>query len=132
MDVKTTFLRVELEEEIYMKKPRGFAVKGKKECVCRLKMSLYVLKQSPRMWYQKFDTFIRGLGFTIRKVEHCVCFKSIGDRVIYLVMYVHHKLLIGNKKEIVQNLNTQLYSKFSMKDLDAANFFRACKLNEIR
>eukprot|EP00253_Pinus_taeda_P013916 PITA_13916 len=41
-----------------MKQPEGFAVKGKKEMVCRLKKSLYGLKQSPRM-YQKFDTFIR-------------------------------------------------------------------------
>ena len=55
MDVKTTFLHGDLEEEIYMKQPEGFMVKGKKELVCRLKKSLYGLKQSPRMWYQKFD-----------------------------------------------------------------------------
>ena len=62
MDVKTTFLHGDLEEEIYMKQPEGFAVKGKKELVCKLKKSLYGLKQSPRMWYQKFDTFIRDLA----------------------------------------------------------------------
>eukprot|EP00253_Pinus_taeda_P031926 PITA_31926 len=33
MDVKATFLHEDLEEEIYMKKPKGFAVKGKKELV---------------------------------------------------------------------------------------------------
>jgi hypothetical protein len=58
MDVKTTFLHGDLKEEIYMKQPEGFVVKGKKELVCKLKMSLYGLKQSPRMWYQKFDTYI--------------------------------------------------------------------------
>eukprot|EP00253_Pinus_taeda_P033186 PITA_33186 len=31
MDVKTTFLHGDLEEEIYMKQPEGFVVKGKKE-----------------------------------------------------------------------------------------------------
>ena len=51
MDVKTTFLHGDSEEEIYMKQPKGFAVKGKKELVCKLKKSLYGLKQSPRMWY---------------------------------------------------------------------------------
>jgi len=51
MDVKTTFLHEDLEEEIYMKQPEGFVVKGKKELVCKLKKSLYGLKQSPRMWY---------------------------------------------------------------------------------
>ena len=53
MDVKTTFLHEDLEEEIYMKQLEGLAVKGKKELVCKLKKSLYGLKQSPRMWYQK-------------------------------------------------------------------------------
>jgi hypothetical protein len=53
MDVKTTFLHGDLEEEIYMKQPEGFVVKGKKELVCKMKKSLYGLKQSPRMWYQK-------------------------------------------------------------------------------
>jgi hypothetical protein len=68
MDVKTTFLHGDLEEEIYMKQPEGFVVKGKKELVCRMKKSLYGLKQSPRMWYQKFDTYMLGLGFTRSKV----------------------------------------------------------------
>ena len=72
MDVKTTFLHEDLEEEIYMKQLEGFAVKGKKELVCKLKKSLYGLKQSPRKWYQKFDTFIQGLGFTRSKEDHCV------------------------------------------------------------
>ena len=94
MDVKTSFLHEDLEEEIYMKQPEGFMVKGKKELVCRLKKSLYGLKQSPRMWYQKFDTYIQGLGFTRSKEDHCVYFKLIGDRVIYLVLYVDDMLLI--------------------------------------
>eukprot|EP00253_Pinus_taeda_P022579 PITA_22579 len=122
MDVKTTFLHGDLEEEIYMKQPEGFAVKGKKELVCKLKKSMYGLKQSPRMWYQKFDTFIRGLGFTRSKADHCVYFKLIGGRFIYLVLYVDDMLVVGNDKEIIQDLKTQLSSKFDMKDLGAANY----------
>src|SRR6202140_1037746 len=122
MDVKTAFLHGDLEEEIYMNQPEGFAVKGKKELVCKLKKSLYGLKQSPRMWYQKFITFIRGLGFTRNREDHCVYFKLIGDRVIYLVLYVDDMLLVGNDKEIIQDWKAQLSSKFDMKDLGAANY----------
>ena len=86
MDVKTTFIHGDLEEEIYMKQPEGFMLKGKKGLVCRLKKSLYGLKKSPRMWYQKFDTYIQGLGFTKSKEDHRVYFKSSGDHVIYLVL----------------------------------------------
>jgi hypothetical protein len=44
MDVKTTFLHGDLEEEIFMKQPEGYAVKGNKELVCKLKKSLYGFK----------------------------------------------------------------------------------------
>jgi hypothetical protein len=101
MDVKTTFLHGDLEEEIYMKQLEGFVVKGKKELVCKLKKSLYGLKQSPRMWYKKIDTYMLGLGFTRSKEDHYVYFKLIGDHLIYLVLYVDDMLLIGNNKEII-------------------------------
>jgi hypothetical protein len=76
-------------------------VKGKKESVWKMKMSLYRLKKSPRMWYQKFDTYMLVLGFTRSKEDHCVYFKLIGDHLIYLVLYVDDMLLIGNNKEII-------------------------------
>jgi len=132
MDVKITFLHGDLEEEIYVKQPKGFVVKGKKELVCKLKKSMYGLKQSPRMWYQKFDTFIRGLGFTRSKEDHCVYFKLIGGHVIYLVLYVDDMLLVGNDKEIIQDLKTQLSSKFNMKDLDVENYIFGMEIKRDR
>lgn len=44
MDVKTTFLHGDLEEEIYMKQPKCFIIKGKEELVCKLKKSPYGFK----------------------------------------------------------------------------------------
>jgi len=74
------------------------------------------------MWRLKFDTFIRALSFTRSKPDHCVYFKLFGDRVIYLVLYVDNMLLVGNDKEIIQDLKTQLSSKFDMKYLGVANY----------
>jgi hypothetical protein len=62
------------------------------------------------------------LGFTRSKEDHCMYFKLIGDHFIYLVLYVDDMLLIGNNKEIIQDVKTQLSSKFDMKDIDASNF----------
>ena len=43
LDVKTTFLHGDLEEEIYIEQPKGFLELGKEHLMCRLKKSLYGL-----------------------------------------------------------------------------------------
>lgn len=58
LDVKTAFLHGDLDEEIYMEQLEGFVQHRNKIFVCRLKKSLYGLKQSPRQWYKKFDFFM--------------------------------------------------------------------------
>jgi hypothetical protein len=122
MDLKTTFLHGDLEEEIYMKHPKGFIVKGKKELVRKLKKSPYGLKQSPRMWYQKFDTYILGLGFVRSRDDHCVYSKKVGNNFIYVVLYVDDMFLVGNNMDDIKEVKSYLSSKFDMKDLSAANF----------
>ena len=92
--MKTLFLQGDMEEEIYMKKLEGFIVKGKKVLVCKLNKSLYGLKKSPRIWYQKFDTYILGLGFMRSKFDQCVHSKQVGDHFINIVLYVDDMLLI--------------------------------------
>jgi hypothetical protein len=48
MDVKTTFLNGELDEEINMDQPNGFVVKGQESKVCKLLKSLYGLIQASK------------------------------------------------------------------------------------
>jgi len=50
LDIKTTFLHGDLEEEIHMEQPEGFVEPRKKHLVCHLKKSHYGLKQALRQW----------------------------------------------------------------------------------
>lgn len=88
LDVKTTFLHGELEEEIYMDQPEGFIVPGKEEFVCKLKKFLYGLKQSPRQWYKRFDSFMISRGFSRSQYDSCVYIKFVDGSPIYLLLYV--------------------------------------------
>ncbi len=62
MDVTAAFLTGELKEDVFMEQPEGFAVKGQEHLVCKLKKSLYGLKQSQRCWNQALASTIAGNG----------------------------------------------------------------------
>eukprot|EP00253_Pinus_taeda_P026087 PITA_26087 len=61
MDVKNAFLHRDLSKEIYMEQPHGFIQDS--SLVCGLKKSLYELKQAPRAWYAKMDSFLLSQHF---------------------------------------------------------------------
>lgn len=63
MDVTTTFLHADLDEEIFMRQRKGFQDKRNPNHVCLLSKSLYGLKQSPKQWYMKFDSFFTIASF---------------------------------------------------------------------
>ena len=54
MDVKTAFLNGDLNETIFMAQLESFAIKGKEHMGCKLKKSIYGLKQASRQWNLKF------------------------------------------------------------------------------
>ena len=66
MDVDTAYLNAPISEEIYMRQPAGFEERnaGGQPLVCRLRKSLYGLKQSARNWHGRLDAYLKSLGLT--------------------------------------------------------------------
>ena len=128
MDVKTAFLNGNLEEEIYMMQLEGFIAKNQKHMVCKLKRSIYGLKQASKSWNIKFDQAIKSFGFEQNLDEPCV-YKRHRDKVVmFLVLYVDDILLIGNDVGVMSLVKVWLSSQFDMKDLGEANFILGIKL----
>ncbi|KAE8673308.1 hypothetical protein F3Y22_tig00111794pilonHSYRG00058 [Hibiscus syriacus] len=122
LDVKTTFLHGNLEEEIYMFQPEGFEEKEKKNLVCRLNKSLYGLKQALRCWYKRFDSFIMCLGYNRLNADPCAYFKrSGGNDFVILLLYVDDILVAGPNKDHIKELKAQLAREFEMMDLGSTN-----------
>jgi hypothetical protein len=93
MDVKTTFLNGELDEEIFIDQSIGFVMKGQERKVCKLNRSLYGLKQSSRQWYKRFHQEIISNGFLMIEEDHCVYVKRSEGSFIILSLYVYDILL---------------------------------------
>lgn len=119
MDVKTAFLHGDLEETIYMQQPEGFIEDEGK--VCLLRKSLYGLKQSPRMWYKRFDDFLVRTGFNRCRYDSCVyVLKRSKKCIMYLLLYVDDILLASASMEEIARFKVKLSSEFEMKDLGPA------------
>jgi len=118
LDVKTDFLHGNLKETIYMNHPEGFEEGENK--VCLLKKSLYGLKQSPRMWYLKFDEFLIRYDFIRNRYDSCVYILKKKVCVLYLLLYVDDILIASANKEEIRQLKESLNTEFEMKDLGSA------------
>ena len=88
MDMKTTFLNDEIEEEVYIEQPNGFVIHGKESHVCKLKKDLYGLKQAPRAWYARIDGYLMTLGFSKSVVDANLYYKVDNGESLILIVYV--------------------------------------------
>ncbi|CAM8977517.1 unnamed protein product [Rhodiola kirilowii] len=121
LDVKTVFLHGNLDETIYMRQPEGFIVGDPKNKVCLQKRSLYGLKQSPRLWYRRFDEFMINCGFKRADFDWCIYNKHVQDESeIYLLLYVDDMLIASHDIIAINNLKVQLSTNFEMKDFGSA------------
>ena len=122
MDVHNAFLHGDLEEEVYMKMPPGFSTQqpGK---VCRLRKSLYGLRQAPRCWFSKLTTALKRYGFLQSQSDYSL-FTLNRDKIhLSILVYVDDLVLAGNNGVAIQKFKDYLCHCFHMKDLGTLKYF---------
>ena len=128
MNVKTAFLNGYLEEDVYMAQPEGFVNPTHPNKVCKLKKSIYGLKQASRTWNHRFDEEVKKFGFIKNGDEACVYKKASGSIITFLVLYVDDILLFGNDIPTMEGIKAWLGSCFSIKDLGEAAYILGIKI----
>ncbi|XP_059638821.1 retrovirus-related Pol polyprotein from transposon TNT 1-94 [Cornus florida] len=113
-----------------MQQSEGFSVKGKEKLECKLKKSLYSLKQAPRQWYKKFDGFMKRHGYNKCNADHCYYFKRFKSSFIILLLYVDNMLVAGSDFKEISKLKKQLSNEFEMKDLGAVKQILAMRISK--
>jgi len=130
VDVKTTFLNGNLEEEIYINIPEGHRPEGisddewhqeTKTKVLKLKKSLYGPKQAPKCWNKKIDESLQRFGLKRLNSDQAVYVRADssleGQKELYLALYVDDMLIAGGDIKEIEYLKTYLGYEFTMTDL---------------
>ena len=115
MDVKNAFLHGDLKEEIYMVLPPGLSSSSSLD-VCKLKRSLYGLKQSPRAWFDKFISTLLQFSFKQSQYDSSLFLCKTSTGIVILLIYVDDIVITGTDSVLIARLQ-HLQASFHMKDL---------------
>jgi hypothetical protein len=88
MDVKNVFLHGDLQEEVYMEQPPRYVDQIHPNLVCRLKKTLYNLKQAPRAWSDKIGHYLIISGFKTSNADFSLYVKKTNHGIVVIVIYV--------------------------------------------
>jgi hypothetical protein len=134
MDVVTAYLYGSLDSDIYMKVPDGLSIPDQSAnrnmyCV-KLKRSLYGLKQSGRMWYNRLREYLLQKGYSNSDDCPCVFIKKSFTGFCIISVYVDDLNIIGNPRDIDEARN-HLKTEFEMKDLGKTKFFLGLQIEHL-
>ncbi|KAF7371927.1 polyprotein [Mycena venus] len=117
IDVVAAYLNGKLEETVYMKQPPDFD--DGTGCVCKLKLSIYGLRQSGRNWNQKLDTAFKSLGFTRLIADQCVYIRRepATSSPTIVAVHVDDMTLFAHTNGELTQLKGELASQFNVTDL---------------
>ena len=133
LDVKNAFLNGDLEEEVYMDVPPGLETQFNGSKVCRLRKSLYGLKQSPRAWFERFTKAVKCYGYSQCQIDHTLFIKhTSGGKTTVLIVYVDDIILTGDDEEEIQKLKKFLATEFEIKDLGSLKYFLGMEIARSR
>jgi len=123
LDIKNVFLNGILDEEVLWIPP-GFVAQG--ECakkVCKLKKSLYGLKQSSKTWFRCFASVIQEFDLCRSEKDHSVFWQIQYGKRILLVVYVDNILITGDDTKGIDRVKKYIQKQFQNKDLRSLKYF---------
>ena len=106
-----------------MEQPSSFVAQWERAKVCRLKKSLYALKQSPRAWFGRFALVIQEFRLCRSEKDHSVFWRIQHGKSILLVVYVDDIVITGDDVKGINNLKKYLQKHFQTKNLGSLKYF---------
>ena len=115
-DIKTAFLNGKLDKDtcIYMKQPPGFEVGTK---VCKLKKSLYGLKQAAKSWNDEINRVLLLCGCVQSNIDPCLYSVRRNDQIGYVLVYVDDLIIAGENDDVIDFVAGKIGGEFMIKSL---------------
>jgi hypothetical protein len=130
MDVKSAFLNVVLEEEVFLRKPLGFESEKYPHWVYKLRKALYGLKQALRAWYGRLRGFMFERGFETEKVDQTLYLLRQGRDILIVQVYVDDIVFGGSSYSLVARFVEDMSREFEMNMMGELQFFLGLQIKQ--
>jgi hypothetical protein len=114
MDTKLNFLNGELKEEVYIEQLEGFQLSENVDYMCKLKNSLYGLKQAARAWYSRMDKYLQQAGFKKGSVDNNLYIKVSQDSILLIEFYVYDIIFCSDDDRLSHKFEKDMQNEFEM------------------
>jgi hypothetical protein len=131
MDVKTAFLNGDLEEEVYVEKPKFFQLNDKKDYSCKLRKDLYGIKQALRAWYYRLDRYLHQQGFKKGTVDNNLYIKAEGNDLLIILVYVDDIIFGSNIELMSKKFVVEMQQEFEMFMSAELSFFLGLQIHQL-
>ncbi|GJR08052.1 retrovirus-related pol polyprotein from transposon TNT 1-94 [Tanacetum coccineum] len=129
MDVKSAFLNGFINEEVYVAQPLRFIDFEKLEYVYKLKKALYDLKQAPKAWYDRLNTFLIKHEYKIGMVDNTIFTKKKSSNLIIVQIYVDDIIYSSTCQDTCDEFAKIMHDEFEMSEL---NFFLGLQIKQLK
>lgn len=92
--------------------PEGFETSTNGQKVCKLKKSLYGVKQSSRQWNRKFNMFLESVGLQSTDSDPCLYTNKTQD--VFFALYVDDGLLAAQDDHVLTSIITVMKEEFKV------------------
>ena len=131
MDIKTAYLNAPIEEDVVIKQPEGFGLldENGKSFDCKLKKSLYGLKQSGRNWFLTLKASLITLSFVNSFYDECLFIKKQDKKIIgFLCLLVDDLKVCGISENFCDWFYVEVSKKFKISYYSDLTWFLGMKI----
>jgi hypothetical protein len=132
IDFESAFLNGKMKEEVYMRQPEGFVVKGKEDHVCRLLRSLYGTMQAGHTWWHELDKTYTDLGYIRSRVDESVRSRRAGTELTLLSTYTDDVTGASSSTTGAAAAKRELEGRYKLKDGGELNYMLGIKVEQDR
>ena len=124
LDVSKAFLYGDLDEEVYMEQPEGFAVKGQERKVMRLHKAIYGLKQAALSWWKALTKSTKAMGWVRLTSDAGVFFyQDSNGKLAVIVVYVDDALFFSKDKKLIAFLKAEFNKRWECRNSEVTSEF---------